>query len=91
MSKVEYDLDTTGGLMDVSRKYIVFVQKMRLEDGVKVDAWVTLKNHEIFLSTNETYHHAYFLRVFEIFRSFSIFIQKSKLFNNILFHFCLNL
>lgn len=34
MSKVEYDLDTSGGLMDVSREDFVFVQKMRLENGV---------------------------------------------------------
>lgn len=35
MSKVEYDLDTSGGLMDVSREDFVFVQKMRLENGVR--------------------------------------------------------
>lgn len=33
MSRIEYDLDTSGGLMDVSREDFVFDQKMRLENG----------------------------------------------------------
>lgn len=35
-SSIEYDLDTSGGLMDVSSLSIVFARKLRLENGGRV-------------------------------------------------------